>query len=229
MKTPLIQQGCFCICTSIIFVFEPNSRFLVKPEHDSLLREAVFLQIAGWSLFMSVLSVDEPSRSTTRNIWSTPAPQRTSTWSKKGCHVDHFLAPQLVYVHRDCHQRALSLGSSLHCKILLCVPLELGSAFLHYTRHLTDFIHLSLSLSLFISIISMDRLSVSFIFFYDIKLRRWAPVYLKVPLLKWKQYTYYCCFTFQCMASRVTAHRHTKKYTYPKWKARSSTVCKGMA
>ena len=34
------------------------------------------------------------------------------------------------------------------------------------------------------------------------------------------KYTYYCCFTFQCMASRVTAHRHTEKHTYPsEWQA----------
>lgn len=123
-------------------------------------------------------------------------------------------------------------GSSLHGKILFCVPLKLGSSFLQYARHLTDFIHLSL---LFKSIISMDWLPVSFIFFYDIKLRGWAPVYLKVPLLKWKQYTYYRCFTFQCMASRVTAHRHTKKYTYPsEWQAAQQSVrewcrIKGMA
>lgn len=89
-------------------------------------------------------SADGPSRSTTKNIWSTPAPPRTSTWSKKCCHDDHLLALQLVYVHRVCHQRALSVGSSLHCKILFCVPLKLASSFLQYARHLTDFIHVSL-------------------------------------------------------------------------------------
>lgn len=102
--------------------------------------------IAGRSIFnhLSVFSTDEPSRSTTRSIWSTPAPLRTSTWSKKCCHDNQLLSLQLVYVHRVCHQRELSVGFSLHCKILFCVPPTLGSSFLQYARHLTDFIHPSL-------------------------------------------------------------------------------------
>ncbi len=107
--------------------------------------------IAGRSIISHVLirlsfPSDEPSRSTTRNIWSTPAQLRTSTWSKNCCHDDHLLSPQLVYVHQVCHQRVLSVGSPLHCKILFCVPLKLASSFLQYARHLTDFIHLSLFL-----------------------------------------------------------------------------------
>lgn len=94
-----------------------------------------WITIEGWFLkagrfvfsHLSVFSTDEPSRSTTRNIWSTPAPPRTSIWSKKSYHDDHLLAPPLVYVHQVWHPRALSVGSSLHCKILFCVPLKLGS------------------------------------------------------------------------------------------------------
>lgn len=40
-------------------------------------------------------------------------------------------------------------GSPLQCKIRFRLPLNLGSPFLQYARHLTDFIHLSLSLCLF--------------------------------------------------------------------------------
>lgn len=91
---------------------------------------------------MSVFSADEPSRSTTKSIWNTPAPLRTSTWSEKCCH-DNLLPPQLVYVHQFCHQRALSVGIFFFRSIVKysSVPLNLGSSFLQYARHLTDFIH----------------------------------------------------------------------------------------
>lgn len=157
-----------------------------------------------------------------------PAPLRTSTWSNKHCHDDHLVPLQPVCVHQVSHQRALSTGSSLQCKILFCVPLKLGSPFLQYARHLTDFIHLSLFVYFHISIISMDWLIACFFcLFLWYKTKTLSNCLFKVHLLKWKQYTYYCCFTFQCMASRVTAHRHTKKYTYPsEWQAAQQSVRK---
>lgn len=187
----------------------------------------LFSQPTGCSSLPSVISADEPSRSTTRNIWSTPAPRRTSTWSKTCCHDDHLhsllhsLCMFIEFATRGCCQRGLLF-------IVKYSSVSLWNWHLHFYSMLgiwlISFISLSLSLCLF-SIISMGRLPVSLIFFYDIKPRRWALVYLKVSLLKWKQHTYYCCFTFQCMASRVTAHRHTKKYTYPsEWQAAQQSV-----
>lgn len=156
-----------------------------------------------------------------------PVLLRTSTWSNAHCPNDHLVSLQPVFSSRLPPGSAVN-ESSLQCNILFYVPMKVGSPFLQYARHLTDFIHLSLSL--FISIFPSSRwinCLFLFVFFYDIKLRCWATVYLKVHLLKWKQYTYYCCFTFQCMASRVTAHRHTKKYTYPsEWQAAQQSVRK---
>lgn len=63
-----------------------------------------------------VFSLVEPSRSTTRNIWSTPAPLKTSTWSKTSSHDNPFLST----VCQVRQQRTLSVFFFFqhHCRIL---------------------------------------------------------------------------------------------------------------
>lgn len=97
-------------------------------------------------------------------------------------------------VHQVCHQRVMPFGGwSPNCKQKtpptnpLWGPSGSGVlSFFNMLGILTDSIHLSLSLSftlyLFPSLRCSD-LPVSFIFFYDMKQRRWALVYLGVPPL----------------------------------------------
>ena len=75
----------------------------------------------------------------------------------------------------------------------------------------------------------MGWLPVPLILFYDIKLRRWAPVYLKVPLLKWKKKkTILPTTAVSLFNAWLVGLMHTdthKKYTYPsEWQAAQQSV-----
>lgn len=132
-----------------------------------------------------------------------------------------FLLPELVYGHSLPPEGAVIWLFSLIVKY----SSQQGYSFLLYAWHLTDFIHSYLSLCLFPSSWWIDCLFL-LSFFYDMKTMTLSTCLFK-GFLFWndKQYSYYCCFTFQCMASRVTAHRDTKKYTYPsEWQAAQQSV-----
>lgn len=140
-----MQQGCFYICTSLSFVFaqpffgEARAWLIatggcVLTDHRLII---IHVRLVCRRAFQEYYQEHLEYACPTEDIYLE---WERFQWRQLSC-------SQLVYVHQDCHQRALSLGFSLHCKIILCVPLKLGSAFLQYNRHLTDFIHLSLSLS----------------------------------------------------------------------------------